>query len=128
MRVCIPVTEDRGAASPVSAHLGAAPLLALVETEGGALRLVPNRQPGAGGVPRPLAALQAERVDGLVVAGIGEEALGELQAAGLRVWLARPATVAEAVEALRAGALSEAMPVGSCTIGDGGAFPFGPGR
>ncbi len=127
MRICIPVMEDRGPASPVAAHLGAAPLLALAELEGGALQLVPNRGQGARGAPRPLAALQGERVDGLVVAGIGEEALAELQAAGLRVWVARPATVADALEALRAGALSEAMPVGSCTIDDGGVFPFGAG-
>jgi predicted Fe-Mo cluster-binding NifX family protein len=128
MRVCIPVTEDRGAESPVSAHFGAAPLLALAETEGGALRVVPNRGQHAGGAPRPLAALEGEPVDGVVLAGVGEEALAELQAAGLRVWVARPATVAEAVEDLRAGALSEAMPVGSCTIGDEGAFPWGAGR
>ena len=116
MNICIPVTEDRGAASPVCAHFGSAPLFLIVDTESGACRAVPNRNAHHDhGMCAPLDALAGERLDGIVVGGIGTGALAKLGAAGLRVYRAEHATVGEAVAALEAGALRTVDPAIACT-------------
>ena len=42
MIICIPVTEDKGKQSPVSAHFGSAPIYLLVDTNTMACQAVPN--------------------------------------------------------------------------------------
>jgi predicted Fe-Mo cluster-binding NifX family protein len=115
MNICVPVTEDRGAASPVCAHFGSAPLFLIVDTDSGACRAVPNRDAHHGhGMCAPLAALAGERLDGIVVGGIGLGALAKLGAAGLRVYRAEPTTVGEAVAAFKNGALRTVDPATAC--------------
>ncbi len=107
MRVCIPVNADAGVNSPVCEHFGSAPYFMLVDTESGACRALPNRDAHhAHGMCQPLAALQGEKLDGIVVTGIGGGALAKLLAAGIRVFLAEHASVEETVKALNAGRLS----------------------
>lgn len=106
MNICIPVTEDKGLASPVCAHFGSAPFFLLVDTDSSACRAIPNRNQHHGhGMCMPLATLQGESLDAMVVGGIGMGALNKLLAAGIRVYLAEHATAAETVAALQAGAL-----------------------
>jgi len=106
MHVCIPVTEDRGLASPVCAHFGSAPVFMLVDTETLVCRALRNPNADrAQGACQPLAALAGERVEGIVLLWIGAEALGPLEAAGTQVFLAEHPTVELSVAALRAGKL-----------------------
>lgn len=115
MNLCIPVTEDHGAASPVCEHFGSAPLFMIVDTESGACRAVPNRNRHHGhGMCMPLASLAGEILDGVVVGGIGMGALSKLGAAGIRVFRSEHATVAEALEAFRAGTLRPVEPGTAC--------------
>jgi len=115
MRLCVPVTEDKGLDSPVSAHFGSAPLFLVVDTESGACRTLPNRDlHHAHGMCRPLASLTGEELDGIAVGGIGLGALGKLAAASLRVFISREATVRDTVAALEAGTLKEATPATAC--------------
>ena len=115
MNLCIPVTEDRGAESPVCAHFGSAPLFLIVDTESGACRAVPNRNlHHAHGMCMPLSALAVETIGGMVVGGIGMGALSKLGAAGIRVFRSEHATVAEALEAFRAGTLRPMEPGMAC--------------
>ena len=115
MNICIPVTEDQGTRSPVSTHFGSAPLFMIVDTESGACRPLPNRNlHHAHGACRPLATLSGEGIDGVLVCGIGRGALAQLQASGLRVYLADSATVEEALAALSAGSLREATLDAAC--------------
>jgi predicted Fe-Mo cluster-binding NifX family protein len=87
----------------------------VVDTESGACRALPNGNlHHAHGMCQPLQALQGERLDALVVAGIGGGALMKLTAAGLSVYLAEHATVAETVEALSAGRLRPVRPEAAC--------------
>jgi len=115
MNICIPVTEDNGTASPVSQHFGSAPLFLIVDTESGACRAVPNRNAHhSHGMCMPLASLAGERIEGMVVGGIGMGALAKLGAAGVRVFLSEHATVEETLAAFKAGALKPMSPDMAC--------------
>ena len=63
MHICIPVLDDRGLDSQVSAHFGSAPGFMIVDTESGSCRLIGNgNQHHAHGMCQPLAALAGEPV------------------------------------------------------------------
>jgi predicted Fe-Mo cluster-binding NifX family protein len=127
MTLCIPVTEDRGLASPLCAHFGSAPLFLVVEPETGACRAIFNsNQHHAHGMCHPLAALSGQSIDAMVVGGIGMGALGKLMAAGIKVYLAEQETVEQVLAAHKAGSLREATPESAC--GHHGHGPHGQGR
>jgi predicted Fe-Mo cluster-binding NifX family protein len=116
MTLCIPVTQDLGTASPLSPHFGSAPLFALVDDESGGLRILHNRNAHhAHGMCAPLAALAGERIEGVVVGGIGAGALAKLESAGIRVFRSAHGTVGEALAAYRAGTLEPVTPASVCT-------------
>jgi predicted Fe-Mo cluster-binding NifX family protein len=74
----------------------------------------------------PLASLQGERIDAMVVGGIGAGALGKLAAAGIPVHLAEHQTVRETVDALVAGMLPVMGPDLACAHhGHGGQHAHG---
>ncbi len=90
MKICIPVLEDLGLASPLSDHFGSAPIFVIASTDDRTLRIIPNDNQHHGhGMCQPLAMLGNEEIDALVTAGIGAGALSKLHAAGIRVF--RPA-------------------------------------
>jgi predicted Fe-Mo cluster-binding NifX family protein len=106
VNICIPVNEDKGLQSPLCEHFGSAPLFLIVDTESGACRPVSNRnQHHAHGMCQPLSSLAGEQLDGIVVGGIGKGALARLQAANVQVFLSAHASVAETLEAYKAGTL-----------------------
>jgi len=115
MNVCIPVNEDKGLQSQVCAHFGSAPLFMIVDTDNEGCRAIPNRNQHHGhGMCMPLASLQGESIDGMVVGGIGMGALNKLMAAGIRVYVSEYSTVAETVSALKAGTLRMMQPDMAC--------------
>jgi len=127
MNLCIPVTEDKGLQSPVSAHFGSAPIFVIVDTGSGACRSLPNENLHHGhGMCQPLRALAGEQLDGVAVGGIGMGALDKFRAANVRVFLSGEATVEETVAAFKAGALREATPATAC--GHHGHGPHGHGQ
>jgi predicted Fe-Mo cluster-binding NifX family protein len=127
MNVCIPVTADEGLASRVSTHFGSAPLFLVVDTATGDCRAVANRNQHHGhGMCQPLASLAGERLDGILVGGIGRGALEKLRAAGIRVYLTEAATVEATVAALAAGTLREVEPSEACAHHGDGPHGHGP--
>ncbi len=107
MRLCIPITEDLGLQSAVSAHFGSASFFMIVDTGSGDFRAIPNHNSHHGhGMCQPLSALAGEKVDAMIVGGIGVRALGKLQALGIQAFLAEYPTVGEAVTAFKAGKLT----------------------
>ena len=115
MNICIPVIEDKGLESSVSAHFGSAPFFMIVEVDDGSCRAIANQnQHHAHGMCQPVAALQGENIDAMLVGGIGMGALYKLNAAGIQVYLSKLATVAETVEALKAGTLKPMQPGMAC--------------
>lgn len=106
MHVCIPVDEDKGLQSPVCRHFGSAPMFMLVPLDGSACRVIPNRnQQHAHGQCSPLASLQGESLESVVVGGIGNGALGRLTASGIPVYKTQDTTVDAVMSAYKARTL-----------------------
>ncbi len=115
MNICIPVIESKGLDSVVSEHFGSAPAFLIVDSENGRHHAVENSdQHHAHGMCQPLAALGGEKVDAIVVGGIGMGALLKLQAAKIDVYLAQAGTAGETVAALKAGRLRAVTPETAC--------------
>ena len=105
MRICIPIEEDHGLQSHICAHFGGAPAFLVVDTESGDHHALSNEKHGAHGRCAPITALERERVEGVLVSGIGRGALHRLSAASVRVYRVGGGTVREALRALQAGDL-----------------------
>lgn len=115
MNICIPVNEDRGLGSTVCDHFGSTPLFLVVDTETRECRAIPNVNAHHGhGMCAPLKSLEGERLDGIVVGGIGAGALRKLAAAGLEVYRASAPTVGETLAAFGRGELSIVDPANAC--------------
>jgi predicted Fe-Mo cluster-binding NifX family protein len=115
MKICIPIAEDHGAESLVYGHFGSAPMFYLADTESGEERVMENGNLHHGhGMCRPVAALQGQDVDAVVVGGIGGGALAKLNAMGVRVYLAQHRTVGETLDAAKQGTLPPVGPRGAC--------------
>jgi predicted Fe-Mo cluster-binding NifX family protein len=115
MNICIPVLENKGLESPVSAHFGSAPLFMVVDTESANCRPVLNRNLHHGhGMCQPLLSLAGENLDGIVVGGIGMGALRKLQAANIRVYLSMLPTIEATLAAFKAGTLEPVTPETAC--------------
>jgi predicted Fe-Mo cluster-binding NifX family protein len=118
MRLCIPAKNNEGMESPVSAHFGSAAFFVIVDSETlGCEVIVNNNAHHTHGMCQPLAALQKEKFDGVVVGGIGAGALDKLRTAGKRVYMSERSTVKDTVAAYRKGELIEVaadMTCGRC--------------
>jgi predicted Fe-Mo cluster-binding NifX family protein len=115
MNVCIPVEEDRGTKSRVCAHFGSTPFFMIVDTESGDCRAIANgNQHHNHGMCTPLASLQGESFDAVVVGGIGAGALSRLLSAGIEVFLSDQSTVERTVAAFKAGTLPPVTPDSAC--------------
>lgn len=121
MTLCIPITRDEGLESPVSAHFGSAPFFLLLDDQRKVLRTIANQnQHHAHGQCQPLAALGGERVDAIVVGGIGAGALAKVHAAGVEVLWSDLPTVARTLQALDGPGLQRVRPAQACGHRHGG--------
>lgn len=108
MRLCIPVERNEGLESPVYGHFGSAPLFVVVDTETSEVLEIINRDlHHAHGACSPLKALGGVEVDAIVVGGIGAGALMGLHRAGLKVYRALGATIADNLAIMAHVALPE---------------------
>jgi predicted Fe-Mo cluster-binding NifX family protein len=83
----------------------------IVDTGNAACRAITNgHQKHEHGTCTPLASLEGERIDLMVVGGIGQGALNKLAAAGIRVCMTQGPTVAEVMSAFHAGTLGAVPP------------------
>jgi predicted Fe-Mo cluster-binding NifX family protein len=121
MNVCLPVNADSGLQSPLCGHFGAAPFFLVVDTETLACRALPNHNAHhEHGKCSPLAALEGQSIDAMVVGGIGPGAIARLQAAGIRVFHSQHATVEQAIASLKAKTLVEVDASMACQHHGGG--------
>ena len=115
MRIAFPVQDDIGIESVVYDHFGSAPVFVIVEAETSAVASVSNRdQHHTHGACNPMRALDNQRVDAVVVGGIGAGALLGLNRMGVTVRRATAATVRENLALLGSGSLPVIEPRGTC--------------
>lgn len=115
MKIAFPVHEDKGLSSVVHGHFGSAPFFIFVELTSDAVASAANPdQDHQHGACNPMAALGGERVDGVVVGGIGGGALKKLNRDGVTVYRAVEGTVEENVRLIKAGTLPVFTPDQVC--------------
>ncbi len=96
MKVCFPVQKNEGVESAVYNHFGSAPLFVLVDTAANTVAPMINAdQHHSQGACSPIKALGSQRIDAVVVGGIGGGALGKLNQLGIKVYRAQSGTIAE---------------------------------
>ncbi len=96
MKVCFPVQHDDGIESKVYNHFGSAPLFLIVDTDTSVTNTIRNgdRDHVHGGC-NPLRALDSQKIDAVIVGGIGAGALSRLNQTGIKVYQAQLPTIKE---------------------------------
>lgn len=115
MKICFPVQQDDGFDSSVYNHFGSAPVFVVVDTETNGIASIHNRdQHHAHGACNPLKALDNQKVDAIVVGGIGAGALTRLNQMGIAVHRSQAPTVRENVSLFAAQQLPVLTMQGCC--------------
>lgn len=115
MKVCFPVEANQGLDSLVHGHFGSAQSFLMVDSDSAEVTEISNRDRiHEHGACNPIAGLGGQQVDAIVVGGIGGGALQKLNNAGMQVFQAQGATIAENLDLLRNNGLSAYMPGHTC--------------
>ena len=102
MKVCFPVLKAEGMKSEVYGHFGSAPAFIVVETDSNDVTTINNNdQHHAHGACNPIKALNNQKVDAIVVGGIGAGALIKLNQQGIKVFQSQAQTVRENIQMLK---------------------------
>jgi len=95
MKICFPVQKDDGLDSEVYNHFGSAPVFVVIDTDTNSLASINNRdQHHTHGACNPMKALDNQKVDAIVVGGIGAGALTRLNQMGITVHRSQAETIA----------------------------------
>jgi predicted Fe-Mo cluster-binding NifX family protein len=115
MKICFPVQQDEGFDSSVYNHFGSAPVFVVVDTETNGIASINNRdQHHVHGACNPMKALDNQKVDAIVVGGIGAGALTRLNQMGIAVHRSQAPTVRENVSLFAAQQLPVLTMQGCC--------------
>jgi predicted Fe-Mo cluster-binding NifX family protein len=115
MKICFPVQNDNGIESTVYNHFGSAPVFVVVDTDTNGVASINNRdQHHVHGACNPMKALDSQKVDAIVVGGIGAGALTRLNQMGIAVHRAQGATVRENLSMFQANSLPVLTVQGCC--------------
>ncbi|MEW6571694.1 MAG: NifB/NifX family molybdenum-iron cluster-binding protein [Nitrospirota bacterium] len=119
MKICFPVAEAAGTESKVYGHFGSAPAFVVVETDTNSVTVLENcDKQHSHGACSPLKALNNQKIDAVVVGGIGMGALNKLNLLGIKVFRAQALTVEENIALLKNKALPLCV-VEQCCPGHG---------
>lgn len=115
MKICFPVQKDDGLDSAVYNHFGSAPMFVVVDTDNNSIASINNRdQHHTHGACNPMKALDHQKVDAIVVGGIGAGALSRLNDMGITVHRAQAETIASNMELFAAKNLPVLTLQGCC--------------
>jgi len=96
MKICFPVQKDEGLESSVYNHFGSAPAFVVIDTETNSVSTINNQdQHHSHGACNPMKALDNQKVDAIVVGGIGAGALTRLNQMGIQVHRSQAASIRE---------------------------------
>lgn len=108
MKVCFPVAVDNGFDSEVYNHFGSAPMFLVADTKSNTLDTLDNTNVHhAHGACNPVLALGEQKIEAIVVGGIGAGAFNRLNSMGLKVFQASPGTVEHNMELFKSGGLPQ---------------------
>jgi predicted Fe-Mo cluster-binding NifX family protein len=119
MKICFPVEKDKGLSSPVYSHFGSAPIFMVVDIDTNSVITIDNRdQHHTHGACSPMKALADQKIDAIVVGGIGAGALAKLHRMGIPVHRSQAATIRDNLALFKSGALAE-LTLEQCCNGHG---------
>jgi len=108
MKLCFPVEMDQGLESKVYNHFGSAPLFLVVDTTSDTVTPIYNRdEHHAHGACNPIMALNGQKVDAIIVGGIGAGALSRLNQSGIKVFKTAGSTIKENLALLKTHSIVE---------------------
>jgi predicted Fe-Mo cluster-binding NifX family protein len=108
VKVCFPVYKDEGVNSTVYDHFGSSPEFIIVNTELQTVITIDNNDlDHVHGACNPVMAVGGNKIDAVVVGGIGAGALMKLNADGIKVYKAVKEIVKENLELLKDNRLPE---------------------
>ena len=117
MKICFPVQDNNGIESVVYNHFGSAPLFVVFDTDTKSVASINNRDKHhSHGACNPMKALDDQKVDAMVVGGIGAGALTKLNQMGITVHRSQGATIRENLAMFQAKSLP-VMTVQACCGG-----------
>ena len=108
MKICIPVSENKGMESSPYNHFGSAPKFLVVNLDGEVIEVIDNGDLNhEHGKCQPLKALANKSVDVVIVRGIGAGAISKLNSLGTKVFKGVEGYVKENLELLKENKLVE---------------------
>lgn len=126
MKVGFAVQKDEGLESKVYNHFGSAPMFVVVETGAAKVQTIHNQDLNhSHGACSPMKALGGQKIDALIVGGIGGGALMRLNAMGVKVFAAEAQTIRENLDLLSRNRLPELSMNNACQAHEGGCGPHG---
>lgn len=115
MKICFPVQNDNGIESSVYNHFGSAPVFVVFDTVTNSVASINNRdQQHTHGACNPMKALDNQKVDAIVVGGIGAGALTRLNQMGITVHRSQGTTIRENLSLFQAKSLPVLTVQGCC--------------
>ena len=115
MKVCIPIEENKGLESIAFNHFGTAPFFLIYDLENEEIKVIENGDLNhSHGMCQPLKALGGEKVDAILVGGIGAGALMKLNNQGIKAYKVASETVLKNIDLLKSNKLGEFSVNNSC--------------
>jgi len=115
MNICFPVQKDEGLESAVYSHFGSAPMFMVFDTVTENLSTINNQeQHYLQGAFNPMKTLDDQKIDAIVVGGIGGGALTGLKRMGIKVYRSQGTTIHENMTMVKNQTLPELIPPQCC--------------
>lgn len=116
MKVCIPIQEDKGLESIPFNHFGSAPYFLIYNLDNEDIKVIENNDMHhSHGMCHPLKAIGEEKIDAILVRGIGAGALSKIYNAGIESYKAEEGTVFDNIGKLKENQLLKYALNDSCT-------------
>lgn len=102
MKICFPVENDIGMESKVYEHFGSAPNFIVVDSDTLEISKIGNKDlDHSHGQCSPIKALNNNKIDVIIVGGIGGGAITKLNAMGVKVYRAEKETIKENLKSFK---------------------------
>ena len=116
MKVCVPVSENKGMESVPFGHFGSAPEFIICDLDSKEIKSINNVDLGhEHGKSQPLKALKGLEVDAIIVCGIGAGAIMKLNAMGTKVYRGVNDTIEANLKLLQENKLQELSKDDACS-------------